>query len=153
MTGLLRTAWDDYIAPMFQRPRRLQAAALCYRGTGDDKEVLLITSRDTGRWILPKGWLMRGLDAREAAMREAWEEAGVARGYGDAAPIGSYSYDKRLDDGLSLPVETLVFTVAVETIKDEFPEASERQRKWVSVSDAANLVDEPGLKSILRNLH
>jgi 8-oxo-dGTP pyrophosphatase MutT (NUDIX family) len=153
MTGLLRTTWAEYIAPMFQRPRRLQVAALCYRGAGDQKEVLLITSRGTGRWIIPKGWLMRGLDAREAAMREAWEEAGVASGSGDATPIGTYSYHKQLDDGLALPIETLVFPVAVEAMKDDFPEAHERRRKWVSASDAANLVDEPGLKSILRNLH
>lgn len=149
MNSLLRTTWDEYVVPMTQRPKRLQVAALCYRGTGDDTEVLLVTSRDTGRWIIPKGWMMRGLDARGAALREAWEEAGVRLGQSPDEPIGSYTYDKRLESGWSFPVETLVFPVEVEDLSDEFPECHQRQRRWVEPSKAASMVQEPGLKSIL----
>jgi 8-oxo-dGTP pyrophosphatase MutT (NUDIX family) len=149
MNSLLRTTWDEYVVPMMQRPKRLQVAALCYRGSGDDTEVLLVTSRDTGRWIIPKGWMMRGLDARGAALREAWEEAGVRLGHGADEPVGSYTYDKRLESGWSLPIETLVFPVEVEDLSDEFPECRQRKRRWVGPSEAAGMVQEPGLKSIL----
>ncbi len=152
MNSVLRTTWDDFVVPMVQRPKRLQVAALCYRGEGVETEVLLVTSRDTGRWIIPKGWMMRGLDARGAALREAWEEAGVRRGQGADKPIGSYTYDKHLDSGWSFPIETLVFLVEVEELSDEFPECHERERRWVKPSEAATMVQEPGLKSILRAL-
>lgn len=151
MTRALRAAWSALFGHAPRRPRR-QVAALCYRQTGAGKQVLLITSRGTGRWIIPKGWPIRGLDARQSAMREAWEEAGVVSGRSDPTPIGAYSYDKRLEDGASLPVQTLVFPVAVEAIEDDFPEAHQRRRTWVSASDAAGLVDESGLKSILRSM-
>ncbi|MFT4699676.1 MAG: hypothetical protein ACI90E_000342, partial [Yoonia sp.] len=68
------------------------------------------------------------------------------------AAIGSYTYDKQQSSGWSFPVETMVYPVAVETLEDEFPEVKQRERKWVSPRDAANLVQEPELKSILRNM-
>ena len=80
MVGFIKKAWSEVLHPMLQRPKRLQVAALCYRRDGDSKEVLLVTSRGTGRWILPKGWPIDGLDAGEAALQEAWEEAGVRKG-------------------------------------------------------------------------
>lgn len=150
MTNFLSKVWDAYVAPMVSRPKRLQVAALCYRGAGNDKQVLLITSRDTGRWIIPKGWPIRGLNAPEAALQEAWEEAGVTDSEAEDSPIGAYRYHKRQDSGLPVPVETLVFPVEVEALKDAFPEASERTRRWVSPEEAANLVNEPELKTILR---
>ena len=90
--------------PMWQRPKRLQVAALCYRETPKGKQVLLITSRDTGRWIVPKGWPVDGLDGAEAALQEAWEEAGVSKADIESAPMGYYDYNKRLDHGLTTPV-------------------------------------------------
>jgi 8-oxo-dGTP pyrophosphatase MutT (NUDIX family) len=148
----MKAAWEDFFRPLFRRPRRLQVAALCCRGTGDETEVLLITSRGTGRWIIPKGWPITGLDAREAALREAWEEAGVAKGVAAGEALGSYTYDKMLDGGLALPVETLVFPVTVEEMASDFPEAHQRRRAWVHPHDAANMVREPGLRSILQGL-
>jgi 8-oxo-dGTP pyrophosphatase MutT (NUDIX family) len=152
MTDFMRAAWEDFFRPLFRRPRRLQVAALCCRGAGDETEVLLITSRGTGRWIIPKGWPISGLDAREAALREAWEEAGVRKGVAADDALGSYTYDKMLDGGLALPVETLVFPVRVEEMAADFPEAHQRRRAWVSPREAANMVKEPGLQSILRGL-
>lgn len=152
MMDQIKVAWGDYVRPMLQRPKHLQVAALCYRDGNKGKQVLLITSRDTGRWILPKGWPIRGLDASGAARQEAWEEAGVCRGEAEEDSIGSYTYQKTYPEGWAVPVETLVFPVAVEELSDDFPEADERTRKWVSPVEAANMVREPELQSILRDL-
>ncbi|MGH1463817.1 MAG: NUDIX hydrolase [Cognatishimia sp.] len=152
MSFSLRKAWDEILCPMLQRPKRLQVAALCYRSTDNGKDVLLITSRDTRRWIIPKGWPIKGMNASQAAMQEAWEEAGVSKGRGSKDSIGSYSYDKRMATGWTVPVETLVFPVDVQKLKDDFPEAKERDRKWVPSAEAANLVHEPELQDILRRL-
>ncbi|MEO9575472.1 NUDIX hydrolase [Tateyamaria sp.] len=137
-----------FISPMLRRPKRLQMAALCHRGQGDDKEYLLVTSRDTGRWIIPKGWPVRGLKSNETALQEAWEEAGVKNSSASAQPIGRYNYQKHLGGGYAVPVETLVYSVAVNELSDDFPEAHERTRKWVSATLAAAMVQEPELKAI-----
>lgn len=152
MTTALKRAWADLVRPILQRPRRLQVAALCFTGSGAAKKVLLITSRDTGRWIIPKGWPMEGHDAAGAAMQEAWEEAGVRQGKISKEPVGSYGYDKALKTGLPVPVETLVFKVEVERIESDYPEASERRREWVSPANAAEMVDEAELRDIFRKL-
>ena len=144
----LQSAWDEVLGPILRRPKRLQMAALCHRGEGAARKYLLITSRDTGRWIIPKGWPIRGLSSKETALQEAWEEAGVKDGVATKDPIGSYNYEKRRANGLSVPVETLVYSVAVENMSDNFPEADERQQRWVDAKTAANLVDEPQLKEI-----
>ena len=151
MTDSLRKAWAEFLRPLLKRPPRLQVAALCFRETTKDKKVLLVTSRDTGRWIIPKGWPIDGKDAAGAAMQEAWEEAGVREG-NISASIGSYAYDKELSTGLPVPVETLVFPVEVTQLEDDFPEADQRRRKWVSPEKAANMVREPELQEILRTL-
>lgn len=151
MTNAMKRAWADYVQPILQRPKRLQVAALCFRpGKDGQRQVLLITSRDTGRWIIPKGWPMDGQDAAGAAMQEAWEEAGVRDGTASDA-IGSYSYDKELKTGLPVPVETLVFPVEVARMEDDFPEATQRTRRWVSPDKAATMVREPQLQDILRS--
>ena len=136
-----------------RRPKRLQVAALCYKqGSGNgEKKILLITSRDTGRWIIPKGWPIDGKNAPEAALQEAWEEAGVRKGTAGKL-LGHYDYDKELKSGLPVAVQTLVFPVKVSEMRDDYPEASERSRKWVSPDEAANMVCEPQLQDILRNL-
>ncbi|WP_299029022.1 NUDIX hydrolase [uncultured Sulfitobacter sp.] len=150
MKAVLRMVWDAFLRPLLQRPKKLQVAALCHRGSGVDSEYLLVTSRDTGRWIIPKGWPIRGLKSSETALQEAWEEAGVRNSQASAAPVGRYTYNKRKPSGLQVPVETLVYSVAVKDLASEFPEAHERTRKWVTASDAANMVNEPELQSIFR---
>ncbi|MDA5092505.1 NUDIX hydrolase [Aliiroseovarius sp. KMU-50] len=151
MPPMLKYAWDEFVFPMFRRPRRAQVAALCYRGNGDEKEVLLITSRGTGRWILPKGWLMEDRPASEAAAQEAWEEAGVTKGNLNETPVGAFSYDKELEDGAIAPCEATVFQLKVKELTDDFPEANERNRTWVRPDEAVKMVNEPGLKKLLRN--
>nr|WP_245729270.1 NUDIX hydrolase [Salinihabitans flavidus] len=137
---------------MLSRPKRFQVGALCYREDDGEPRVLLVTSRGSGRWIIPKGWPIDGMDAPQAAMQEAWEEAGVAEGHISDDPIGTYDYDKELKTGLPVAVETLVFPLEVEALSDDFPEAHERRRKWVSPAQAANMVDEAQLQDILRRL-
>ena len=87
MKHQLRSVWSDYLQPMLKRPDRVQFAALCYDKDGPDRKILLITSRGTGRWILPKGWPIDGLDSPGAALQEAWEEAGVREGRPSPEPI------------------------------------------------------------------
>lgn len=151
MNSAINRVFRDFVAPMFRRPKGLQVAALCTRGTGADKEVLLVTSRDTGRWIIPKGWPIRGLASSQAALQEAWEEAGVKDATATSDPIGSYDYDKRMESGLPIPIETLVYSVSVSKLENDFPEVGQRELRWVSPSEAANLVDEPELKTILND--
>ena len=150
MRSLIQSTWDAFLGPMFQRPKKLQMAARCHRGEGDEKAYLLITSRGTSRWIIPKGWPIRGLKSSETALREAWEEAGVKNSVANPEPIGSYTYQKKRANGFELPIETLVYSVAVNDLSEDFPEAHERKRKWVSADTAADLVNEDELKSIFR---
>lgn len=153
MSSILKKAWTEVVDPLIRRPKRVQVAALCYRQTKKHgKEVLLVTSRDRGRWIIPKGWPIDGLGAAEAALQEAWEEAGVKGGKVANASLGSFEYEKRLDSGGSAICKTEVFPVEVGKLSADFPEASQRERKWVSPHKAADMVEEPQLQDILRDL-
>lgn len=129
-----------------------QYAALCWRMGKKGAEVLLITSRETGRWVLPKGWPIGGLSPSEAAKREAWEEAGVD---GKASPdcLGLFSYDKVIDRSCkalpSHPCVVAVYPLQVTKLSNEFPEHRQRSRKWYSPKDAARKVEETELKTLL----
>ena len=126
-----------------------QVAALPYRPEADGNiRVMLITSRETQRWVLPKGNLIKGLRAHEAAAQEAYEEAGVE---GIACPtlIGSYTYAKRRKTGLMRTVAVDVFPFAVTGQADEWPEQDERTTAWFTLPNAAAAVDEPELKAII----
>ena len=142
--------WSNLVTPILRRPSRRQVAALCHRDGQDGPEILLITSRDTGRWILPKGWPIDGIEFPESALREAWEEAGVQDGKINPVAIGQYSYRKRLDEGFETPCCVDVFSVVAEDLASDFPERNERTRRWMRPQDAAELVREPELKAILR---
>jgi 8-oxo-dGTP pyrophosphatase MutT (NUDIX family) len=129
---------------------RTQFAALCYRVVKKKVKVLVISSRGTGRWIVPKGWPMDGKTPADAALQEAWEEAGVI-GKVVSAPLGLYSYQKVRDDAPDFPCVAVVYAVKVKSLAKEFPEAGERRVKWVGRKKAARLVDEPELSRILRD--
>ena len=145
---LNRIASDVHL--MFRRPAREQYGALCYRVKKKQPavEILLITSRDTGRWVIPKGWPMDGKTAAAAAAREAWEEAGV-KGKVCEEPIGSYNYMKGLPEGLKVDCRVRVFALAVDDICKNFPEKGERRAEWVDCAEAASRVQEPGLKTLI----
>ena len=125
-----------------------QIAALCWRFNKGRVQVLLVTSRETRRWVLPKGWPITGLIPAAAAAREAWEEAGV-EGKVCATAIGSYTYDKILPNRDALACAVAVFPLRVEFLKSHFPEQKERRRKWFSAEDASHLVAEPELADLL----
>ncbi|WP_028749945.1 NUDIX hydrolase [Rhizobium mesoamericanum] len=147
MTLLTRLASDVQL--MFRRPPRQQYAALCYRvkkKTGG-LEVLLLTSRDTGRWVIPKGWPMDGRSAYEVAAREAFEEAGV-RGIVENEILGTYSYPKVLRNGLSVTCKVQVYALEVANIAKNFKEKGERKTEWISCDEAATRVHEPELREI-----
>lgn len=127
-----------------------QVGALCWRPHGRSVEVLLITSRDTGRWVIPKGGLIEGLDAPFSARQEAWEEAGVEGHLSAPGALGSYDYDK-LDRKRSLArrCRVEVYPLRVDRLLSDFPERAERRRKWFRPARAAEAVDEPGLRLML----
>lgn len=131
-----------------RRHRKIQYAALPYRKSDGGLEVMLITSRETKRWVLPKGWPMKGKKPYEAAAQEAFEEAGL-KGQVRRKATGAYRYDKRLKNGAEKPVEVQVFPMRVEKERDEWPEKDERTRQWFAPADAAEAVDEPDLKALL----
>ncbi|MTI08072.1 NUDIX hydrolase [Roseibium denhamense] len=135
-------------AGLFIKPARLQIAALCFRPGEDEPEVLLVSSRDTGRWILPKGWPEKGQPAFETALTEAREEAGVL---GTATPkaLGSFRSFKGLSSGLRLRTNVLVFKVRFDEQLQEFKEAGQRKCVWLPLSQAAAMADEPALGRFL----
>ena len=122
---------------------RAQVAALPTRsGLGGTLEVLLISSRETRRWIIPKGWPMKGRKDHEAAAQEALEEAGVA-GKVRKHPIGAYTYQKRLNDRMQ-PCRVMVYRLDVEKQLKAWPEKDQRERRWFPAAEAAELVTEAG---------
>ncbi|MDF0600412.1 NUDIX hydrolase [Psychromarinibacter sp. C21-152] len=132
-----------------KRMVRTQVGALCYRLREGRLEYLLVTSRGTGRWVIPKGWPMDGETPAAAACHEAWEEAGVTgKPVGNA--IGVYSYVKPADRD-ALPRIVVVFPVRVKRLAETFPECRERRRKWLSPRKAAGRLAEPELRQILRD--
>ncbi len=145
---LHRLASDLHL--MLRRPARMQYAALCYRmrkKTGDP-EILLITSRDTGRWVIPKGWPMQGKRAHEVAEREAYEEAGV-KGKIQKTSLGFYTYQKRMDHGLQISCKVQVHALEIEDFYKNFPEKGARRLEWVDCQEAAKRVAEPSLKELI----
>lgn len=128
---------------------RTQVAALCWRIEDGKPQVLLVTSRDTGRWVLPKGWPMPGKNSAEAAATEAWEEAG-ARGRLYDTCVGLYAYHKVLGPELGVPCVVAVFPLRVKSLARDFPERGQRKRRWFSPKKAAQKVDEPELRELLK---
>ncbi len=129
-----------------------QIAALPMRWTKSGKfQVLLVTSRDTGRWLMPKGWTMNGKKPWAAAEIEALEEAG-AIGYISHDKIGEYTYRKKLSKGVSLTCRVDVYPMIVERLKSNWKERSERKRKWFSAKGAAKRITEPEMAELLKTL-
>lgn len=129
----------------------VQFGAVCWRLHRGKVEVLLITSRDTGRWVVPKGWAMEGRSPAEAAAREAWEEAGVT---GEVGPesIGQFRYDKVMGRARSVPCLVEVFGLRVTRLAAKFPERKQRRRRWFAAAEAARQVNEPDLRALLAAL-
>lgn len=126
-----------------------QVAALCYR-TFPRLEILLVTSRETRRWVTPKGWPMAERTDSEAAAQEAFEEAGV-EGVVATQPFGYFGYDKTLKNGNAKPVLAALYSLEVRVEHAEWPERKQRARVWFTIAEAADAVREEELADLIRD--
>jgi 8-oxo-dGTP pyrophosphatase MutT (NUDIX family) len=120
------------------------------KGDGAPLNILLVTSRETRRWVIPKGNIPGGTAPHVAALMEAEEEAGV-RGPIGASAIGSYRYRKRRRNGASMMLDVDVFPLAVTEELLAWKECGERERRWFAQADAADAVEEPDLAELIRS--
>jgi 8-oxo-dGTP pyrophosphatase MutT (NUDIX family) len=128
---------------------RMQYAALPWRLDEDGYiEILLATSRDTKRWVIPKGWPMKGRKPHIAAAIEAMQEAGL-RGKIEKTKLGEYEYEKRLKGGSAVDCRVEVFPLRVEGQRKKWPEKGQRVTYWFPFERAAEQVDEPQLREII----
>jgi 8-oxo-dGTP pyrophosphatase MutT (NUDIX family) len=126
-----------------------QFAVLPWRlSEGGTRQIMLLTSRGTGRWVIPKGWPMKGRKPAEAAAREAYEEAGLIGRIVGKRPIGNFHYSKRLANGAIL-CRVRVFLFRVEQQLDDWPEKGQRETKWFDAKEAVDMVEEGGLAEII----
>ena len=132
-----------------KRELRTQFGAICYREHKGKTQVLLVTTRRTKRWIIPRGWPIDGSTPAETALREAFEEAGV-KGKVIGNCVGVYSYVKDLREEDDIPCLVAVFAVKVQELAKTYPESDERKRRWFSPKKAAEKLDEPELSQIVR---
>jgi ADP-ribose pyrophosphatase YjhB (NUDIX family) len=125
----------------------IQYGALPYRlrkpGVVD---YLVVTSRGTGRWIFPKGGLVKGKTAAQSAAQEALEEAGV-RGRLHGEPIGVYRTTKQRPRPISVTV--LLFALQVEEMLERWPEQGQRIRKWASLAELNELLTDDGAAQLI----
>jgi len=129
-----------------------QAGVIPYSVINGAVRILLVTSRDTGRWLIPKGYVEDGYTPADAAVREAFEEAGVEGVMETDTPLGFFTYFKRLKTGENCPASVIVFLLRVEKQCKKYPEKKQRQSAWFTPEEAAKLVKEPGLAELLRRL-
>ena len=141
LTALVTGAW-------LRPPVAHQVAALCWRQAGEGHEVLLVTTRGRGQWMLPKGWPKESRPDAEMAAVEAYEEAGV-RGALNPSPIGSFHYEKRIGMGTVMECEATVYALEVSEQLKTFPEAGQREIGWFSPGEAAAKVDCAELSRLL----
>ena len=140
---------SDRVRPEPDREPRTQYAALPWRKRAEGGvEVMLITSRETRRWVIPKGWPMKDTTPGACAAQEAFEEAGVV-GQSGRKSLGVYHYDKRLRSGRLQHVRVMVFPLEVREERDIWPEMAQRDRHWTTAAEASGKVDEPELKALL----
>jgi len=151
--GTFLSELAPFTGTLFKERMRDQFAALCYRLCKDRGlfEVLLVTSRESGRWIIPKGWPIAGKKPHEVAAIEAFEEAGV-RGKAKKKPFGYFTYLKVSGNGQRIPCCVQVHLLDVEEISDAFREKGQRISEWVSCVEAARRVREPELKGLFLSM-
>lgn len=132
-------------------PRVQYAALPLGREPGGGLRVMLVTSRETKRWIIPKGWPIKGLEGPDVAAREAYEEAGL-RGEIGPEPVGSYTYEKRLKNRGMVTCLVQVFPLEVRKQLKRWPEKGERQTQWFAPEQAATMVGEAELAALIRDI-
>lgn len=148
LSGFCRSLLE-HAGLLFRRPPRRQIAALCYKRAAGESRVLLITSRGGERWILPKGWPMPDRQPHETAATEAYEEAGVT-GKAARRRYATYRSLKGVSDELSVPIRVDVYLLETEGETERFPETGQRRKRWLPAGKAAELVDDDGLRGVLK---
>ncbi len=133
---------------MKKKKLHLQYAALPFRIDQGDLFVMLVTSRETKRWVIPKGWPEKGLKPYQVAETEAFEEAGL-KGSVAKTPIAAFEYVKVMDAKQSVACLVDVFPMKVQDVLERWPEQTQRQRAWMRPAEAAAAVGEKGLKRLL----
>jgi 8-oxo-dGTP pyrophosphatase MutT (NUDIX family) len=129
---------------------REQFAALPWRVTEENKvEILLASSRDTKRWVVPKGWPMKGRKPHIVAAIEAQQEAGL-HGKVEKTKLGDFEYEKRMKGGGAVDCVVEVYSLRVERQRKKWPEKGQRVTFWFPYNVAAQEVDEPGLSELIR---
>lgn len=150
VTRSTSTSYRSSMTRDTDRELPIQTGVLPWR-LSDNKgiEVLLVTSRRSGRWTIPKGWPMAGKTLAEAAAQEAFEEAGV-KGTVDPRPIGTVRHVKQKLVSGDLEVTIVVHPMWVDREFPKWPEIGQRKRKWFRPKDAAKRVDSPELSELIR---
>ncbi len=137
-------------SPLAHPANLFQIAALPVRFEDGKAEVMLVTSRETKRWVIPKGWPMRGKKNWAAAAQEAREEAGVI-GKTQKRPVGEFYYFKRRAAHFDL-CRVEVYLLGFEKRLEAYREKGQREARWFAVAEAAEAVEEPGLTALLQDL-
>jgi 8-oxo-dGTP pyrophosphatase MutT (NUDIX family) len=134
---------------MAHKSHDIQFAALPWRiSEGGRREVMLLTTRETRRWTIPKGWPMKGLKPAEVAAQEAYEEAGLIGHIVGKRPLGNFHYEKKLPKEIRL-CQVHVYSFRVERQLDDWPEMQQRETRWLDATQAGELVEEDGLHGII----
>lgn len=128
-----------------------QVAALPFVPRSQGFDVLLITSRRGKRWLLPRGWTRAQQAQVDTAAQEAFEEAGVV-GDVHGTPIGEFVYRKSMRQGYSVDCHVFVYPLLVTQHLAEWPECEKRERRWVDLTKAGELVGDPDLANLLADL-
>jgi 8-oxo-dGTP pyrophosphatase MutT (NUDIX family) len=129
-----------------------QAGVIAYRILDGKVQVLLVTSRDTRRWIIPKGNINGRSTPSKAAEKEAYEEAGVRGTITSPIPLGIYTYSKKLASGEARAAAVEVYLLQSKEQLKKWPEKGERKLSWVTTKEAVDLIEEPGVVPLLRRL-
>jgi 8-oxo-dGTP pyrophosphatase MutT (NUDIX family) len=146
------TSLEEAQNALFQNAKTLtQVAALPFVEVATGIDVLLITSRRRGRWIIPKGWPVDGLSYPDAAAKEAREEAGAFGAIGQET-IGDYIYQKRSDRGYGVACRVLVYPLRVSYQGLAWREQAERSLQWTALDSAADAIEQKGLANLLKHL-
>jgi 8-oxo-dGTP pyrophosphatase MutT (NUDIX family) len=131
-----------------KKPANLQYAALPYRVRDGAVEILLVTTKYTRRWIIPKGWPIAERPPHISAAQEAREEAGV-EGDIEKSPLGAFHYFKQRKNGNAVRCKVEVFALRVTDHRQEWPDKKSRELRWCSIADAAAAVGEPELRRLI----
>ena len=134
---------DSHVA----EPERLQVAALPWRWNGR-LEIMLVSSRESRRWIIPKGWPMAGRSNSAAASIEAMEEAGLL-GAIEAEPFGQFFYAKKFLRGRTVLCRVEVFLLRVVRQRHVWPERAQRDTHWFPAEEAMTLASDPELADLI----